>query len=107
LVPEASPRAVYRVEAIVRAEIVQPTTLAGSPGRTAPARVRVEHDGAEAWRYCPIWTTILPRGCRPATVPTLANLVQRQDRFDLWAELARVDQAGECLQPPPASVGDE
>ena len=37
----------------------------------------------------------------------LANLAQRQDCFDLRPELACVDQAGECLQPLPASVGGE
>ena len=35
----------------------------------------------------------------------LANLLQRHDRFNLWAQLARVDQPGQCLQPRPVDVG--
>jgi hypothetical protein len=34
----------------------------------------------------------------------LSNLLQRQDCFDLQAELARLDQAGKCLQSPPVDT---
>jgi hypothetical protein len=34
----------------------------------------------------------------------LSNLLQRQDCFDLRAELARLDQAGKCLQSLPVDI---
>jgi hypothetical protein len=34
----------------------------------------------------------------------LSNLLQRQHCFDLRAELARLDQAGKCLQSLPVDI---
>jgi hypothetical protein len=34
----------------------------------------------------------------------LSNLLQRQDCFDLRAELARLDQAGQCLHSLPVDI---
>jgi hypothetical protein len=34
----------------------------------------------------------------------LSNLLQRQDCFDLRAELARLGQAGKCLQSLPVDI---
>jgi len=37
----------------------------------------------------------------------LAGLVERQHRFDLRAEFAPIDQAGQLLKPRPAAGGSE
>jgi hypothetical protein len=81
--------------------------IAADPGRPTPK----ERNDVLALETSPLLPDLqhdLAAGV-PARDPRqrLAGLVERQDRFDLRAEFAGIDQAAQLLELLPAAVGSE